>query len=82
MRQMDTAPIWETNPKLAALSRRSWRSKKTWAWLRRAKPFLLEGQGRVMYFVDSGGWARRLDDLGSPSVHASKLLDPAKKMLR
>ena len=40
------------------------------------------GQGRVMYFVDSGGWARRLDDLGSPPVHASNLLDPDKKMLR
>ena len=80
--QMDTAPIWETNPKLAALPRWSWRSKKAWARLRRAKPFLLEGQGRVMYFVDSGGWARRLDDLAAPPAHASKLLDPAKKMLR
>ena len=80
--QMDTAPIWETNPKLAALPRWSWRSKKAWARLRRAKPFLLEGQGRVMYFVDSGGWARRLDDLGAPPAHASKLLDPAKKTLR
>ena len=35
-----------------------------------------------MYFVDSGGWARRLDDLGAPPAHASKLLDPAKKTLR
>ena len=45
MTQMDMAPIWETNPKLAALP-------------------------------------RRLDDLGAPPVHASKLLDPAKKTLR
>ena len=82
MMQMDMAPIWETNPRLAALPRRSWRSKEAWARLRRAKPFLLEGQGPVMYFVDSGGWARRLDDLGAPPVHASKLLDPAKKALR
>lgn len=45
--EVHIAPIRETDPKLAALPRRGWRSNKAWARLRRATPLLLEGQGSV-----------------------------------
>jgi hypothetical protein len=62
--EVHIAPIRETDPKLAALPRRGWRSNKAWARLRRATPLLLEGQGSVMCFVDSGGWPKA----GQPGI--------------
>ena len=35
-----------------------------------------------MCFVNSSGWAVRLDDLSQHSVHASKLLGPDEKAIR
>ena len=79
---MDLTPIFLEYPNLAKLPRRSWRSSKAWRRLRRAKPFLLDAQDGVTHFVDSGGWAHRLDDLRAPSMHASKLLTQGKKSRR
>ena len=79
---MDLTPIFQEYPDLAKLPRPSWQSWEAWNRLREAKPFLLDAQDGVTHFVDSGGWARRLDDLSAPPVHASKLLDQGRKTRR
>ena len=63
------------------LPRATSRTRRAWSLLRRARTFILTHQG-VTYFVDRGGWARPLEDPKSSIIHASKLLDPAKRGLR
>ena len=57
------------------------RTRRAWSLLSRGQRFVLVHQG-VEYHVDRGGWARPLEDPKSSIIHASKLLDPAKRGLR
>ena len=55
-------------------------SPEAWKTLKRARPFRLATQEGT-YYVDRGGWARRLKedgkpDMASPQVAAKTLLDP------
>ena len=63
------------------LPRLTSRAKRAWSLLRRAKPFFLVNQGTT-YFVDSGGWARPLEETKALPVRASTLLEPARKPVR
>ena len=73
--------ILKKYPRLAALPRYGWRNKRAWKRLRLARKFLLDKDGET-YLVDQGGWTRNMVRTDAKLVHASKLLDPAKKTVR
>ena len=61
-----------------AYPRVTWKSKRAWRLLARAKPFYLR-RDKTTYFVNAGGWATLMGEVQQPAGRASKLLDPTKK---
>ena len=68
----------DMQPPTSPLPRLMPRATRAWRLLRRAKPFYLV-RNSVTYYVNRGGWAKVVSEPSVAAVHASKLLDPAKK---